>query len=428
MTSSQSGYYPYDSPVWTALPTPATSTSRLDSFIGADRNVFSFLRPLQTSGPMSAATARQAVIDLTGDDAEVSSTSDTHPSARTPAGITASSSTRATRPPNFERDIIDVDALPDEPESRAAQLRPPSPDVEVTFSRSLPSGARRRRSVPPARPTDPDGLGGAMAFFNNPLGPAFPSHANIALTPANPSGPAGHARRRQEHYRLGVHLLDRIAEQGARRIANPADIRRRQETVASELTNQNRLWQGMTFGPAFVTTHRYGPMHGPEVIIADEPPLPGFDPPNINYELVGFQNQPSVNHGSSVKPPTPPPAREGFTRSLNEQQVLVCPNCDDELGSGETDEKRSVWFVRGCGHVGCLIHYDSVFFCILDFINRHSDDLKTNIIQVYCGDCVSHRSVARKRGQRIGHGEPFKACKVCDRAVSSKTAFKQIFI
>jgi hypothetical protein len=47
----------------------------------------------------------------------------------------------------------------------------------------------------------------------------------------------------------------------------------------------------------------------------------------------------------------PTPARSGYTRSLKEDDVAVCPNCDDELGTGDSDLKRQVWFIKKCGHV-----------------------------------------------------------------------------
>lgn len=47
--------------------------------------------------------------------------------------------------------------------------------------------------------------------------------------------------------------------------------------------------------------------------------------------------------------PAAPP--EGFTTCANEDEVVVCPNCDRELGTGESPEQKQVWVARHCGHV-----------------------------------------------------------------------------
>lgn len=61
---------------------------------------------------------------------------------------------------------------------------------------------------------------------------------------------------------------------------------------------------------------------------------------------------------SSYKPPSPPP--KGFTRSAGEKDVVVCPNCDMELGTGD-EEKQQIWVVKQCGHVS------SAVFCLFAF-------------------------------------------------------------
>ena len=77
-----------------------------------------------------------------------------------------------------------------------------------------------------------------------------------------------------------------------------------------------------------------------------------FRVPNPDFETAAFQI------GQEAALPTmptyiaPPLAKEGFTRSPPEDSVLVCPNCDEELGMGEDELKRQVWIVRSCGHVG----------------------------------------------------------------------------
>lgn len=61
--------------------------------------------------------------------------------------------------------------------------------------------------------------------------------------------------------------------------------------------------------------------------------------------------------GGRDRQPTPkyePPAEPetGFTRNPGEDEVVVCPNCGDELGVGvESEAKGEIWVNKGCGHV-----------------------------------------------------------------------------
>lgn len=78
-----------------------------------------------------------------------------------------------------------------------------------------------------------------------------------------------------------------------------------------------------------------------------------FVAPSLNFGMVGF------DLGYARGRPEPPPptyeapslAPEGFTRSPEEDDVLVCPNCDGELCKGDDDVKKQVWIAKQCGHV-----------------------------------------------------------------------------
>ena len=75
-------------------------------------------------------------------------------------------------------------------------------------------------------------------------------------------------------------------------------------------------------------------------------------PDNLDFEQTGF----NMENPSRPQPSAPtydplPEAREGFTRTPKEEDVLVCPNCGDELSTGPTEVKRQVWVVKSCGHV-----------------------------------------------------------------------------
>jgi hypothetical protein len=77
---------------------------------------------------------------------------------------------------------------------------------------------------------------------------------------------------------------------------------------------------------------------------------PGF----MNYETVAFDFLRNGDDHIQLPVPKfdpPPPAPEGFTRDPTEEDTIVCPNCEEELAVGESEEKRQVWVVKGCGHV-----------------------------------------------------------------------------
>jgi len=82
-----------------------------------------------------------------------------------------------------------------------------------------------------------------------------------------------------------------------------------------------------------------------------------FATPHLDFSRIGFDL--GLDTAEPPPPPPPPmygrpsPAPDGFTRSGQENDVLICPNCDRELCSGDTDIRRQVWIIKGCGHVSC---------------------------------------------------------------------------
>lgn len=91
---------------------------------------------------------------------------------------------------------------------------------------------------------------------------------------------------------------------------------------------------------------------------ADPPPRPRPRGVNIinmdmDYGLVGFDLGFGV---APIRPPTPkyeppPPVEKGFTRSPEEDEEVVCPNCGDELALGSGEVKQQVYVIKACGHV-----------------------------------------------------------------------------
>lgn len=128
-----------------------------------------------------------------------------------------------------------------------------------------------------------------------------------------------------------------------------------------------------------------------------------FVAPDIDFRLAGFAMGMRDDDIMDDLPETPPPpysppspAPEGFTRSPQEGDELICPNCEEELCMGDSDEKKSVWIVKACGHA-------------------------------YCGSCATNRSVTRK-GR--GKTKPFKACVVegCGKRTSPKASMIQVYL
>lgn len=93
--------------------------------------------------------------------------------------------------------------------------------------------------------------------------------------------------------------------------------------------------------------------------------MTGFLGPNMDYSSVGFDlgffaDHPAVHHPvvpvhtpaiPETRYESPNPAPSGFSYTPNEKDTFVCPNCDNELRTGDDDVERSVWVIKACGHV-----------------------------------------------------------------------------
>lgn len=205
----------------------------------------------------------------------------------------------AQRPPRFDRDIISIDDQEDE----AVDLREDSPEIQFLTSRP------RSRSLSTTR----------QARHQS----AFRQRRN---TPATRSP----VRRPQVSLRITGAPVE---AQG----------------------HQNR-W---LFHPLAAHVNSYTPRtHEDELVEWDNYPDSNIElPAHLNYLAQGFNlGQPARRQPQPRLPTYDPPvaAQEGFTRTPKEDDVLVCPNCDDELGLGDDEVKRQVWVVKACGHVCTL--------------------------------------------------------------------------
>lgn len=118
----------------------------------------------------------------------------------------------------------------------------------------------------------------------------------------------------------------------------------------------------------------------------------------------------------------PPVAREGFTRDIQEDNdVLVCVACEDELATGDDEIKQQVWVSKSCGHVSQACR---------------SESFNTDRFQVFCGSCASQRVTyrrgndrERKKNKRL-KTDQLKDCKApgCNAKLTSKTAMFQVYL
>ena len=313
---------------------PDFNNLQMDRFVG---DGFDYRRPVTTH-------ANPNVIDLTEDPATPRLPP---PPAR---GHTSTSTSRRSGRP--ENPVIDLDEEyeNDEREVQIERVRDASPEFEVLYSR--PRSAARPRS--------------------------------------QSAGSA--ARRDGSHSRRAVRPTPQLSIQ-----RSMADLQR----GLQEATNRIGLYQSMLRPPARAPGHHHHhhegrPHHQARHRVPNDADMLYFQEVGLDFHLpdqLDFESQGFRMGDARPQPPPPtyeppPKARPGYTRSPKEDDVLICPNCNCELGVGRDDVKRQVWVVKKCGHVS------SVYTSIL---------LDTNF--------VSRSTVvrARRTGPRPGvrdHGQP----------------------
>lgn len=253
------------------------------------------------------STPQQNVIDLTEDSSPVNHRVHLDPDVR------AVSSTRATRPPRFPRDIIDLEEQ--ENTSSTAAVRGGSPEIEFVSSRPLPPTIRNRS------PSIGRQHGRRNADPGQNLRPPESNHSR-------PTGAWWELRNQVSRVQQSLQHPPRMHHLNA--------LLRRDMPTQTPPRNQFSDTESDTI---FVNT-------GHDTI------LPG----QLDFSTQGFLM------GDVPRPPPPPPTydapsppRPDFTRSPREDDVVVCPNCEEELGIGEDESKRQVWVIKSCGHVCAII-------------------------------------------------------------------------
>ncbi|KAI4189892.1 MAG: hypothetical protein L6R41_001151 [Letrouitia leprolyta] len=257
---------------------------------------FDFRRP----APQSAAPG---VIDLTDDNSPSEIQSRVHRNER-PSVFSRIPSTSDTH-----RRITDFIDLDEENTGTSSNNISQSPDLELLEVRSL-------RSQPAS---DAEQIRRPEARHHRPnLRPPSSSHAShhpFAVGAVDGWGALrqhaqGRERQRQFHQQTARHFHQLLHSNHPH---STADVLLRHEGRDIILPGElDFVTQGF----------RMGEDSGPRQA---QPPLPTYDAPS--------------------------PPRSGFTRSPKEEDILVCPNCEDELGLGKDDVKRQVWVIKACGHV-----------------------------------------------------------------------------
>lgn len=338
---------------------PASSSARHQEVVSVD---------------LSATQEDDATIDLSGDDSVIDLTADSprYSQARQPRP--------PRRLPNGMDIIIDVSDGEDDWNSFTPAQEPGSPEIEFISSRAI--------SRPPRETLTPASAGGR-------------DMDDIEFVEARRL-PEDEARRRR---------LQELTEMSD--VNNMVDLlgtmnghfHHLQDHVARFAANIHRTAANMDRTGNRPRRIPVAPPRGPARAHA-QIRVGTFAAPFMEYNMVGFDLGMGAPRVPEPAPPTyeaPPQAEEGFTRSPDEEDVLVCPNCGDELCAGEDELKSQVWIVKACGHV-------------------------------YCGECTTNRSVRRsakgKEKERPSNTAPFKACVVedCGKNVVHKKSMFQIFL
>ena len=163
-------------------------------------------------------------------------------------------------------------------------------------------------------------------------------------------------------------------------------------------------------------------------------PAASWTPPAMDYDAVAIHMGEVA--GPAVAPdlpaPTydaPDPPRKGFSRCPQDDEVAICPNCQDELGVGGDELKRQVWVVKSCGHVS--VHLYPRLVCrscyrVLLFDFGSAADL--SFLQAYCGECSKYRK--QKKSEPPVRIQPFSKCVIedCKSSVSGPKSMIQMYI
>lgn len=140
----------------------------------------------------------------------------------------------------------------------------------------------------------------------------------------------------------GSHVSGRDTPGRAERNAPPAGLRVNHYTYTNGVYTSN-LQHGAASG-----WHPQPQLPLPRIPVSDD-----FQRPHLNYEAQGFEligtHSPPPRSSSPYKAPRA--AAVNFVRKVEEDDIVVCPHCGAELGTGCDDLKQQIWVTKQCGHV-----------------------------------------------------------------------------
>ena len=369
-----------------------------------------FRRPVMSA----SSTAREStpngrsnpvVIDLTDEDGAQESQGSERPSrlaARSDRAVTGSS--RAQRLPRWGRDLIDSPSSDDEDEEQDTSQLPgarylalpgtrrpqfsslrrpppePSPppdmdnDIEVLTSYRIPRPRQRTasrrstpalaqlqppRSVTPYPPNNSETIDLTQDDDEDVVHLGTAIRGGVSREQPTATTNAGTSSQADRGFGLG-NIANIMMERGAHirgGLMRQLNIRfpgLDQEVRALDPSNHNHghrhahQHQHRTAGAA-AAAPAVGNFGAPR---SGGMNVPTGMPVTLNYGMPAFD----MGFEGANRPPTPkyspPPEPEaGFTRSPEEYEVVVCPNCGDELAMGDSDVKQEIWVIKTCGHV-----------------------------------------------------------------------------
>lgn len=339
--------------------------------LNRDRSAYDYRRPVSTMGATNST-----IIDLT----EADDDSNTHAQHHTEPH--ASSSSRPQRLPRFDREIIDLstDTSPTTAE-RSSLVNDEEQGIRThPSSRRLPRShmASHRGHSPTSLRREPssDVVFVAEQPRSRPMTPAEVPQQNpdiLDLTNDNDDDVV-HVRTTG---RAGLNINPPVGRAATRPLQMTREAFAR--LIGDAENFPGRIMQRLFNDPALaeegerVRAHNHsGRARSHRVQVhARAFAAPSF----LDYAGAGFD----MGLGGIPAPPReatprydPPPMPErGFTRNPEPEEVVVCPACGDELATGESDEKSSVWIIKHCGHVSYknshfLVTSSNLFRCIAD--------------------------------------------------------------
>lgn len=351
---------------------------------------YDFRSPVMSGGRAGSNTGSSRVPAMVIDLTEEDDTQDTSASAPAePTSTNTAGNSRAQRLPRYGRNIIDMTSDAEEEQSEATSSRPNLSEFLPPLDRRSHRDHHPRISLlrrPHRSSTHTFDMDDLELLQARPR--SRPPSASRSHTPAAP------AQRSVTPYPTGLHDTidlteddddvvhvdtrprggDNLISPGATGGVGTRSTAERGFDLTGMLQTGSRLLQRLgNFGgldgaarqSVFIDQNPDAGLAGARPVnhahlrFAAGPAVRTFGamPTMMNYVDPGFDmgiiggNRPATPKYEPPEPPAP-----GFTRNPAEDEVVVCPNCGDELAIGETEKKQEVWVIKKCGHVSVDTH------------------------------------------------------------------------